>query len=104
MPPAAFSSDEAGDIAMKTIVAAAVLAGLFATGAAAQTASSKGQVVERDAQHHPTKVLIDGQVYPVCTKGVTDGCINPRQAGLNWGDAPLSDWPGAPASQKDPGH
>jgi hypothetical protein len=89
---------------MKAIVTTALLAGLFVAGATTALADPKGQVVGRDAKGHPTKVIIDGQVYPVCTKTVTDSCINPRQAGLNWGDAPLSSWPGAPASQTDPGH
>jgi hypothetical protein len=57
-------------------------------------------VVEKDAKGHPTKISIDGQVYPVCTATMTDGCINPRQAGLKMGNAPMNNWPGHPASEK----
>jgi hypothetical protein len=62
--------------------------------------NSKPQVVEKDAKGHPTKISINGQVYPVCTATVTDGCVNPRQAGLKTGNAPMNNWPGHPASEK----
>ena len=39
--------------------------------------------------------------YPPCTDGRTDNCINPREAGLNYGNRPLDYWPGQPASQMD---
>ncbi len=37
--------------------------------------------------------------YPLCTDGRTDNCINPREAGKNYGNVPLDYWPGEPASQ-----
>ena len=37
--------------------------------------------------------------YPICTDGMTDGCINPRAAGKNYGNVPLEYWPGRPASE-----
>lgn len=37
--------------------------------------------------------------YPICEEGVTDGCINPREAGRDFGNVPLDYWPGKPASE-----
>ena len=45
-------------------------------------------------------VTVDGKEVAVCTKDVQDSCINPRAAGLNWGNRPLGYWPGKPASEK----
>ena len=36
--------------------------------------------------------------YPVCQGEEQDGCIQPREAGLNYGNRPLDYWPGQPAS------
>lgn len=36
--------------------------------------------------------------YPICSKDQTDGCIQPRAAGKNYGNRPLDYWPGEPAS------
>ena len=56
-------------------------------------------VVERNTQGKATKVRVEGTVYDVCMKDDQDGCINPRAAGLDWGNRPLDYWPGKPASQ-----
>lgn len=56
-------------------------------------------VVQKDARGHAEKVCIGGKVYDVCRKHDSDGCINPRAAGLNWGNRPLKHWPGEPASE-----
>jgi len=37
--------------------------------------------------------------YPICSATITDGCIQPRAAGKNYGNRPLDYWPGKPASQ-----
>ncbi len=42
----------------------------------------------------------DGE-YPPCKGDMKDGCVNPREAGLNYGNRPLDHWPGKPASEKD---
>lgn len=91
---------------MKMIVTAVIAVGVLSAGTPAIAKSTKvnAQVVERDASGHATKVSVDGQVYAVCTPAVTDSCINPRQAGLNFGHTPLNQWPGQPAGNKDPGH
>lgn len=67
--------------------------------AAAAPAPMKAEVVERDAHGRATAVSVEGTRYKVCTATLTDGCINPRQAGLNFGNAPLDHWPGQPASE-----
>ena len=37
--------------------------------------------------------------YPICKGKIQDECVNPREAGLNYGNRPLKYWPGHPASQ-----
>lgn len=37
--------------------------------------------------------------YPVCKSEADDACIQPRAAGLDWGNRPLDYWPGKPASE-----
>lgn len=39
--------------------------------------------------------------YPICSATVKDSCINPREAGKNYGNRPLDYWPGKPASEMD---
>lgn len=55
-------------------------------------------VVETNTKGKATKVRIDGEVYDVCMNSEQDSCINPRAAGLGWGNRPLDYWPGQPAS------
>ena len=44
-------------------------------------------------------VMVDGKEVAVCSKTVMDSCINPREAGLKYGNVPLKYWPGKPASE-----
>lgn len=37
--------------------------------------------------------------YPPCKGDVQDHCVNPREAGLKYGNVPLKYWPGKPASE-----
>ena len=39
--------------------------------------------------------------YPPCRGNMQDNCINPREAGLNYGNRPLNYWPGQTASSMD---
>jgi len=80
----------------KGILAAILAAGLTAPAFAA---GEKAEVVERDAKGRATKVSVGGVVYTVCVGDMSDGCINPREAGLNFGNVPLNHWPGRPASE-----
>ncbi len=59
----------------------------------------KAEVVEKNARGQATKVKIGDKVMDVCMSDTQDSCINPRAAGLKWGNTPLNYWPGKPASQ-----
>ncbi|MCB2075881.1 MAG: hypothetical protein H6917_12025 [Novosphingobium sp.] len=59
------------------------------------------EVLERDAQGGATKVKFDGFVMDVCTPEKTDGCVNPREIGLDQGNRAIDYWPGKPASEID---
>lgn len=88
---------------MRILVVAAVLVSTISAPAVAQNGSANGtttaSVVERDARGRATKVSVNGRTYEVCREAMTDGCINPREAGLNFGNVPLDRWPGRPASE-----
>lgn len=85
------------------IFTALAVAGALAVPAVAAEAHAKSnpnvKIVERGPHGHATKVRVDGKEWAVCSKKVTDNCINPRAAGLAWGDRPLNYWPGKPASE-----
>ena len=59
----------------------------------------KATVVEKAANGRAQTVMLNGKEYTVCGGEVTDGCINPREAGLNFGNRALDYWPGKPASE-----
>ncbi len=87
-------------------LAAATLAIGLSTPALADDHGDKSgkmtaEVVEKNAQGKATKVKLGDKVYDVCMKSDQDGCINPREAGLNFGNRALDYWPGKPASQID---
>lgn len=47
------------------------------------------EVLQRNAQGKATMVRVGEWTYPVCmNKQMTDGCIQPRAAGLDWGPWP----------------
>ena len=78
------------------------LVGLAAIAAApplAEPPKPKAEVIERNDKGQATRIRVDGQVYEVCRDGKTDGCINPRDAGLDFGSVPLDHWPGRCASE-----
>lgn len=51
----------------------------------------------------PPPASAQNKEYPVCRGAVQDSCINPREAGLNYGNRPLKEWPGEPASEAKTG-
>lgn len=59
----------------------------------------KAEVVKKGAQGRAQTVMLNGKEYQVCGGMVTDNCINPREAGLNFGNRALDHWPGKPASE-----
>ena len=76
-----------------------------ATATAATTAAATQAVVGEPnfvsgevLQTTPASARANGE-YPVCSATVTDSCINPREAGKNYGNVPLNYWPGRPASE-----
>ena len=61
----------------------------------------KAEIVAWDADGKPDRVRIDGYEYKLCKGGQTDSCINPQDAGFDWGGREISYWPGRPASEID---
>lgn len=96
---------------LKAVIAATAVAGAAAAAPVqAQDATRQAdpgiraespEVVERAPNGRVTSVRVGDTVYKVCMTENEDGCIQPRAAGLNWGDRPLQRWPGRPASQMD---
>lgn len=89
---------------MKPAIAIALGVALLSAAAAAQTdppppPKPKAEVVQRDANGRATVVRVEGVEYKVCTAQGQDGCINPREAGLDFGSVPIDHWPGKPASE-----
>jgi len=78
------------------ILAALAVAGTIALPSAAASAHAKSNpnvtILKRGPNGHATEVRIDGRDWAVCTKKITDHCINPRAAGLAWGNRPLGYW------------
>ena len=60
------------------------------------------EILERDAKGRVTKVRLEGFIVDVCTPDRTDGCVNPREIGLDQGNRPINYWPGKPASEMLP--
>ena len=83
------------------VLAIAAATACFAAPALADnhTTSAGFEIVERNAQGLVTKVSKDGQVIDVCLSDDQDGCINPRETGLNQGNWAIQCWPGQPASE-----
>ena len=44
------------------------------------------------AMSYPDTVTLDGKEYKVCKAGMMDDCVNPRQAGLPFGNVPLDQY------------
>ena len=88
------------------IISIATLASAIPIAAHAQSADQSGrpqaEIIQRGPDGRASVVRVDGREYPVCKAGARqDGCIEPRMAGLKWGDRPLANWPGKPASEID---
>lgn len=59
------------------------------------------EVVERNARGHATVVRIDGELLDVCMNDRQDDCIQPRAAGLGFGEKPLPYWPNGAVDSRD---
>ncbi|WP_417621476.1 hypothetical protein [Parasphingorhabdus sp.] len=55
--------------------------------------------VSKESSGRAQTVMLNGKEYAVCNGDVTDSCVNPREAGLNYGNRALDHWPGKPASE-----
>jgi len=84
---------------IRLAIALSALAAIAAAPLPPEPPKPKAEVIERNEQGQATKIRVDDQVYEVCRDGKTDGCINPRDAGLDFGTVPLDHWPGRPASE-----
>jgi len=74
----------------------------MASTAATSTGTVSGNVrFVRGEVAQTAPAATPGAEYPPCRGEVTDGCVNPREAGLNYGNRPLNYWPGRPASEID---
>lgn len=71
----------------------------FAIALVGSAHAEPSQVVAKDSHGRATEVSVNGQTYQVCSTSKQDECINPRAAGLNWGNRELDHWPGMPASE-----
>lgn len=58
------------------------------------------QVVERTSNGRAAVVEIAGERIDVCMNDRQDNCIQPRAAGLGFGEVPLSYWPGEPVTSR----
>lgn len=97
---------------MKSLALIAV-SGLALIAAPALAQDSSGQqadeenpiavVLKRDEQGRATRIRVGEFEYDVCREGRQDGCINPREAGLDFGGVPIDYWPGRPASEIEEG-
>jgi hypothetical protein len=61
----------------------------------------KVEVISVGADGKPDVVRVDGFEMKVCKGDVKDGCINPQDAGFDWGGKQINYWPGRPASEID---
>src|SRR5687768_7396063 len=61
----------------------------------------KAEVIAWDEDGRPDRVRIDDYEYKLCKGGQTDSCINPQDAGFDWGGKEIHYWPGRPASEID---
>lgn len=52
------------------------------------------EIVKRGPDGRAQIVKVGGKEYQVCVNDRQDDCIQPRAAGLDWGDRPLRYWPG----------
>jgi len=93
---------------MKKLIPTFLAGAAFAAIAAAANAQSVKSdevaepayvVADSDERGRVTKVSLDGQLYDICVEEGQDSCINPRDAGLDFGARELGYWPGKPASE-----
>lgn len=81
------------------ILSAVVVATIGFSSAASANHHEEGKMMMKPkVMEGGESVMIGDKAVPICKGDVQDGCINPREAGLNYGNRPLNYWPGKPAS------
>jgi hypothetical protein len=75
---------------MKKWILAAALMTVTAVPAQAQANHGKHHHHHAAAASYPDSVTLDGKDYKVCKGGMQDDCIEPRQAGLGFGNRPTN--------------
>ena len=65
----------------------------------ADITSGAGASVEAQGDASTQAIGAPPATYPLCRGNIQDECINPREAGKNFGNRPLKYWPGKPASE-----
>ncbi|MDP9057661.1 MAG: hypothetical protein M3N34_10140 [Pseudomonadota bacterium] len=73
----------------KRVLVAAFFAAAAISAAPAQAHHARHHGYHHAAMSYPDTVTLDGKDYKVCKEGMMDDCVNPRQAGLNFGHVPL---------------
>jgi hypothetical protein len=90
---------------MTGVLTCTALMALLATPAGTedvpQEEKPEAEVIAWDADGKPDRVRVDGYEYKLCKGGQTDSCINPQDAGFDWGGKEIRYWPGRPASEID---
>jgi hypothetical protein len=62
--------------------------------------AASAEIVTRGPDGSVQVVRVDGTEYQICASDRQDNCMNPRAAGLAWGDRPLRYWPAETASER----
>ena len=86
---------------MAVIALLALVAAPVAAQDETQAEKPQAEIIAWDADGKPDRVRIDGYEYKLCKGGQTDSCINPQDAGFDWGGREIHYWPGRPASEID---
>jgi hypothetical protein len=87
---------------MRYVLTCAALAVVLSPPAAADEPKDekpKAEIIRYGPDGKPDMVRVDGYEYKLCKDGQTDSCINPQDAGFDWGGKEIDYWPGRPASE-----
>ncbi len=77
---------------MKKLIWIAALTTLVAVAPAQATTHRHGKMHHHGAAARPDHITVDGKDYKVCTGTIQDDCVNPRQAGLGFGNEPINSY------------
>jgi hypothetical protein len=96
------------DIAIATAMAIAMASGTgiaqpVPDGSSADAANAASMPLQGtpEALSPSATIGAEPRAYPLCSRTVTDECVNAREAGRDHGNRPLADWPGHLASEPE---